>query len=105
MNKKDNGWLQHNVDSMDGRALWTELISAKNYDFYIKQYNVLIEFQGAYHDGTVSNCMQNEKELERQREHDRRKRQYALDNGYDLLEIWYYDIKNTENIIKQHLNL
>ena len=21
---------------MDGRALWTELISAKNYDFYIK---------------------------------------------------------------------
>ena len=36
MNKKDNGWLQHNVDSMDGRALWTELISAKNYDFYIK---------------------------------------------------------------------
>lgn len=76
-----------------------------SYDFYIKQYNVLIEFQGAYHDGTVSNCMQNEKELERQREHDRRKRQYALDNGYDLLEIWYYDIKNTENIIKQHLNL
>ena len=31
-----NGWLQHNVDSMDGRALWTELISAKDYDFYIK---------------------------------------------------------------------
>ena len=35
MNKKDNGWLQHNVDSTDGRALWTELITAKDYDFYI----------------------------------------------------------------------
>lgn len=31
-----NGWLQHNVDSQDGRALWTEFLSVKNYDFYIK---------------------------------------------------------------------
>lgn len=31
-----NGWLQHNVDSQDGRALWSELISAEDYDFYIK---------------------------------------------------------------------
>lgn len=36
MNKKDNGWLQHNIDTQDGRALWTELISAKDFDFYIK---------------------------------------------------------------------
>lgn len=31
-----NGWLQHNVDTQDGRALWTELSTAKDFEFSMK---------------------------------------------------------------------
>lgn len=31
-----NGWLQHNIDAIDGRALWTDLSSAKDFTFSIK---------------------------------------------------------------------
>lgn len=31
-----NGWLQHNIDSIDGRALWTELSTAKDFTFSMK---------------------------------------------------------------------
>lgn len=31
-----NGWLQHNVDVQDGRALWTEFSSAKDFEFSMR---------------------------------------------------------------------
>lgn len=31
-----NGWLQHNVDTQDGRALWTELSSAADFEFSMR---------------------------------------------------------------------
>jgi hypothetical protein len=46
-----------------------------SYDFYVPNYNTLIEFQGEYHDGSAK--IQTAIEFERQQEHDRRKRQYA----------------------------
>ena len=74
-----------------------------SYDFYIPKYNLLIEYQGEYHDGSVS-C-QTEEDIERQQEHDRRKREYAKSHGIDLLEIWYWDFDNIENILADYLNL
>ena len=74
-----------------------------SYDFYIPKYNLLIEYQGEYHDGSVS-C-QTEEEFEIQKEHDRRKREYAKSHGIDLLEIWYWDFDNIENILTDYLNL
>lgn len=73
------------------------------YDFYLPNYNLLIEYQGQYHDGSVSN--QTKYDLKRQQEHDRRKRQYAKDNGIELLEIWYYDFDNIEKILEQKLRI
>lgn len=72
-----------------------------SYDFYLPDYNLLIEYQGEYHDGTVSN--QTEKEFEIQKEHDRRKRNYAKTHNIELLEIWYYDFKNIEQILESRL--
>ena len=74
-----------------------------SYDFYIPQYNLLIEYQGEYHDGNVS--IQTEEQLKIQKEHDRRKREYANSHGIDLLEIWYYDFDNIEKILKEKLNI
>lgn len=31
-----NGWLQHNIDTVDGRALWTSLYSAKDFEFSMR---------------------------------------------------------------------
>ena len=72
-----------------------------SYDFYLPQYNLLIEYQGEFHDGSVS--YQTEEEFERQKEHDKRKREYAKSHGIDLLEIWYWDFDNIEDILYNYL--
>jgi len=70
-----------------------------SYDFYVPKYN-LIEYQGQYHDGTAGN--QTKKDFETQKEHDRRKKEYALEKEYNFLEIWYYDFDNIEDILVKY---
>ena len=74
-----------------------------SYDFYLSEYNLLIEYQGEYHDGTAGN--QTIEEFEKQQEHDRRKRKYAEDNKINLLEIWYWDFDNVEKILNNTLEI
>lgn len=74
-----------------------------SYDFYIPSYNLLIEYQGEYHDGTVSN--QTEDEFAKQQEHDRRKRTFANNNKINLLEIWYWDYDNINKILERELHI
>lgn len=73
-----------------------------SYDFYLPDYNLLIEYQGEYHDGTVS--YQTIEDFKIQQEHDKRKREYAQSHGIQLLEIWYWDFDNIENILYETLN-
>jgi len=73
-----------------------------SYDFYLPKYNLLIEYQGQYHDGTAGN--QTKKDFEKQVEHDRRKKEYAYEKEYNFLEIWYWDFDNIENILDKYLN-
>ena len=74
-----------------------------SYDFYLPTYNCLIEFQGVQHEKSVI-YFGGEKQLKKQQEHDRRKREYAKQNNINLLEIWYYDIDNIESILLQKIN-
>lgn len=74
-----------------------------SYDFYLPNDNLLIEYQGEYHDGTVNN--QTDKDFERQKEHDLRKREYAKEHNIELLEIWYWDFDNIEKILKEKLKI
>ena len=74
-----------------------------SYDFFIPSHNMLIEYQGEYHDGTSK--LQTAEQFHKQQEHDRRKRQYAIDNGYKFIEIWYWDFKNIKSILNQALSL
>ena len=64
-------------------------------------YNLLIEYQGQYHDGTASN--QTKKQFLQQQEHDHRKREYAKYNNIELLEIWYWDFDRIEQILDEFL--
>ena len=46
-----------------------------------------------------------EEQFLKQQEHDRIKREYAENNGYKLLEIWYLDYNNIDEILNKYLNL
>ena len=73
-----------------------------SYDFHLPAYNILIEYQGQFHDESVdSEFFHND--LEKQRTHDRLKREYADSHQIRLLEIWYYDFKKINRILDAEL--
>jgi len=76
-----------------------------SYDFYLPKYNLLIEYQGKQHERYIKGFHKTKEDFEKQVEHDRRKKEYALENGYNFLEIWYKDFDNIEEIIEKKLNL
>ena len=76
-----------------------------SYDFYLPDYNLLIECQGEQHERFVKGFHKTKDDFKKQLEHDRRKREYAKKNNIDLLEIWYYDIDNIENILIERLHI
>ena len=72
-----------------------------SYDFYLPSYNLLIEYQGEFHDGTAN--QQTDIELQKQQIHDKLKNKYAKEHNIELLEIWYWDFDNIENILQSRL--
>lgn len=77
------------------------------FDFYLPTYRMLIEYQGEFHDGTPykknPNGLQTKEKFEAQQERDKRKREYAQKNNIRLLEIWYWDRENIEDILRKEL--
>ena len=59
-----------------------------SYDFYVPKFNTLIEYQGKQHYDSV-NFFGGDKTLSDQKERDSRKKVFAKDKGYKLLEIPY----------------
>jgi hypothetical protein len=80
-----------------------------SYDFYIPKYNLLIEYQGEQHEKPVDfhgkGLKYAKKQFEIQQEHDRRKKEYTLEEKYNFLEIWYWDYDNIEEILTKEFNL
>jgi len=74
-----------------------------SYDFYLPNYNLLIEFQGKQHEKYIKYFHNSYEDFEKQLEHDRRKSEYAKINNIKLLEIWYYDFDNIENILSKYI--
>lgn len=75
-----------------------------SYDFYIPNFNILIEFQGLQHEKAID-YFGGEEKFKIQQEHDIRKRNYAEEHNIKLLEIWYYDYSKIEEILIKELNL
>lgn len=74
------------------------------YDFYLKKYNLLIEFQGEQHEKPYER-FGGQVQFAKQQEHDKRKRNYAKEHNIELLEIWYWDFNNIEQILSEKLNI
>ena len=91
-----------NIDYQEQKRL--KEISKAPFDFYIPKYNLLIEFQGRQHYEPVEK-FGGEKQLQKQKEIDKRKQEIALKNGYKLLYISYKQISEIEEILVQRLSL
>lgn len=78
-----------------------------SYDFYLPTYNLLVEYQGEQHKKPVVFKGTNKKtsllSFKKQQEHDRRKCEYAKENNIELLEIWYWDFNNIEQILSEKI--
>jgi len=98
-------YLMNNKITYTPQKIYNNLIGLKNgnlsYDFYLPDYNLLIEYQGNFHDGSGTEFTKIN--LKQQQEHDKRKKKYALDNNINLLEIWYWDYDNIEEILNSYL--
>ena len=75
-----------------------------SYDFYLPDYNLLIEYQGEQHETFIKGIHGEIDVFYRQQEHDRRKREYAYRNEYSLFEIWYYDFDNIEEMLNTYID-
>lgn len=76
-----------------------------SYDFYLPDYNLLIEYQGKQHEQYIVGFHTSIIEFEKQQEHDKRKRMFAIDNQLILLEIWYCDFERVEEILDSYFKI
>ena len=78
-----------------------------SFDYYLPDYNLLIEYQGIQHEKPVNFGFGNDYAKDKfikQQEHDKRKSNFALKHNYLLLNIWHYDFENINTIIFDYLN-
>lgn len=75
-----------------------------SYDFYLPYYNMLIEYQGEQHD-KPHHYFGGQEQFIIQQIHDARKCEYATNNNIELLEIWYWDFNNIEQILNKKLHI
>jgi very-short-patch-repair endonuclease len=79
------------------------------YDFYIPEYNILIEVDGDFwHCNPISFPEPKYDSQKHNMKRDQEKNQWALENGYTLLRFWENDINNNikevKNILLEHLH-
>ena len=103
---------KHNLD-FTSQFTFDDLYGVGNrklsYDFYLKEYNLLIECQGVQHEkpidfsnhGDMKTAIHN---FEIQQEHDKRKKEYAQFHNIQLLEIWYNQISYISDILNEYFD-
>lgn len=71
------------------------------FDFYLPNYNMIIEFDGQHHFEEIHNRT----DYEKTKRHDAIKNKYCEDNNINLLRIPYWDGNKIEKILTKELNL
>lgn len=72
------------------------------FDFYLLDYNILIEYQGEQH---YDNNWYNKESQQKTKLHDALKRKYCCNNNIKLIEISYKDFQNIEIILIECLDI
>ena len=68
------------------------------FDFYLPEYNLVVEIMGEQHEHPVAAFGGKEK-FEMQKRHDQMKRDYLNENNIYCLDIWYYEFNKMEELI------
>lgn len=108
--KRIRQWLNDNHIKFESQKKFEHLVGIGggdlSYDFYLPERNILIEYQGQFHDG--NNGKGNyymTATLPTRKKHDEIKRNYAEKNYIELLEIWYFNFDNIDKILSEKLIL
>lgn len=68
------------------------------FDFYLSEYNLVVEIMGEQHEHPVK-VFGGEEKFKIQVLHDKMKRDYLKQNNIHCLDIWYYDFNKMETLI------
>lgn len=100
--KKIINYLQENniIFETEKRFNWSEL---KRYDFYLPQYNLLIEYNGIQHYKDIE--FHGKRRLKEIQEIDTWKKEMAFLKGFNFLEISYENFDKIEQILAQRLSV
>ena len=74
------------------------------FDFYLPDYNLLIEYQGMHHYQPINKYYRAKKVHETTIAHDLIKSNFCIINNYHLLTIPYWDYKRITDIILQKMS-
>ncbi len=69
------------------------------FDFYLEQFNVLIEYQGQHHEKPVNKYRRAKIVHDKTVVHDTIKDKFAIDNKINLIKIYYTDYNKIEEIL------
>ena len=72
------------------------------FDFYLPDYNLIVEIMGEQHESPVD-IFGGEEKFEITVMHDKLKRDYLNNHNIDILDIWYYEFNRMENLILNKL--
>lgn len=78
-------------------------INPLKFDFYLPEYNLLIEYDGELHYTPFKENERGYKKLKQIQLHDQIKNEYCKNNNIPLLRIPYWDFKNIEKILQNRL--
>ncbi len=107
-------WLEANGVQFQREKSFPNLVNRKTnrplrYDFFIPDYDLLIEYDGEQHFQPISFTNESVQETEKKyiecKVRDEMKNNYAKNNGYQLLRIPYNKFDNIENILRNHINI
>ncbi len=71
------------------------------FDFYLEQFNLLIEYQGHHHEKPINKYKRARIAHEKTVLHDKLKREFAESHQINLITIKYHDYKNLNNILNR----
>jgi len=72
------------------------------FDFYLPNYNLLIEYHGRQHYDKTNGYFGGQEALDERKTKDKIKRDYCKNNNIELIEIPYWEFKNIENILNNY---
>jgi len=101
-------FLDYNKINYNREKTFPNCVNSKNnklrFDFFLTDYNILIEFQGKHHYKPVNKYNRAKTVHKKTVLHDHIKRQYCKNNNIILIEINYLDINNIFDILIEELD-